>query len=77
VYGIDNAFNGLVRTKLVRKGVEEKLQDNQHTYVNVYAEMFLQICMEYPGLPNALELNSAQIRFFYMGLRSTLINRTK
>ena len=44
--------------------------------VNVYQEMFLQICREYPGLPDARKLNGQQIRFFYDGLREELKHHT-
>jgi hypothetical protein len=39
--------------------------------------MLLQICREYPGLPDARALTMAEIRFFYEGLRSELRERSK
>ncbi len=75
--GIDNAFNGLVRTTLIRHGCEERLPNGDHTFIVVYSEMLLQICMEYSGLPDALILEAPQIRFFYAGLRKQLIKQTE
>jgi hypothetical protein len=34
--------------------------------------MLLQICMDYPGLPDPRTLTVSDIRFFYNGLRKTL-----
>jgi hypothetical protein len=34
--------------------------------------MLIQICKEYNGLPDARELKSHEIRFFYEGLRAEL-----
>jgi len=76
VHGTCYAFNGLVRTTLIRHGAEERLKDGAHTYINVYTDMLLQICMEYPGLPDAMALEASQIRFFYAGLRAQLIKQT-
>lgn len=38
--------------------------------------MLLQICMDYPGLPDVRELQSSEIRFFYEALRGLLRERT-
>jgi hypothetical protein len=34
--------------------------------------MLLQICLDYPGLPDARELTIEQIRWFYEGRRKSL-----
>ena len=47
-----------------------------HTLPNVYGEMLLQICRDYPGLPDPRELTQGQIRYFYEGLRKELHVRT-
>lgn len=39
--------------------------------------MLLQICADYPGLPNPKTLTLGQIRFFYSGIRSQLKETTK
>lgn len=44
---------------------------------HVYREMLLQICRDYPGLPDPRTLTMSQIRFFYEGLRSELLEATK
>lgn len=69
-----------VETPLVRHGASERLPPRdgviRHTRVTVYGEMLLQICSDYPGLPDARTLTSAEIRFFYEGLRPGLIKHT-
>ena len=47
-----------------------------HTLPNVYAEMMLQIAMDFPSLPNILAMTLSDIRFWYNGLRPTLKRRT-
>ena len=44
----------------------------QHTLVPVYCEMLVQICADFPGLPDVRTLTLAEIRFFYDALRATL-----
>jgi len=39
--------------------------------------MLLQICSDYPGLPDPRTLTLDEIRFFYSGLRKGLRERTK
>lgn len=48
-----------------------------HKMVPVYSEMLLQICSEYPGLPDPRTLSMAEIRFFYEGARASLHEHTK
>lgn len=43
----------------------------------MYLEMMLQICTDYPGLPDVRTLTLREIRFFYNGLRDGLYERTK
>ncbi len=43
----------------------------------VYTEMLLQICRNYPGLPDARSLTNSEIRFFYEGIRMELRSNTK
>lgn len=43
----------------------------------VHREMLLQICMDYPGLPDPRTLTLAEIRFFYDGIRGQLRNTSK
>jgi hypothetical protein len=67
---------------LVRRGEEVILEPNEdgiprHTRANVVTEMFLQICMSYPGLPDARTLDLDEIEFFYDGIRGQLIEDTK
>ena len=78
--GTFRAFNGLVRTLLVRRGIDEKLTNrgkNVNVFHTVYSEMFLHICRDYPGLPDARKLKAHQILFFYNGLRNELYKHTK
>ena len=70
-------FNGLVRTSLIRNGVDEKLLNGNNTYQNVYSEMLLQICRDYSGLPDIRTLKAREILFFYNGLRGELKEHTK
>jgi hypothetical protein len=37
-----------------------------------YGAMLLQICRDYPGLPDPRSLTLADIRFFYDGIRHEL-----
>lgn len=49
---------------------------NHTTYV-VYSEMLIQICRDYPGLPDPRTLTLDEITFFYNGLRRELRGHTK
>ena len=66
------AFNGLVRTYLIRRGTDERLPGVSNTFYPVYREMLLQIARDYPGLPDARTLRAREILFFYDGLRDEL-----
>lgn len=50
---------------------------SQHTLVNVYAELLLDVCRWYPGLPDPRTLTLTEIRFFFEGIRPTLWSATK
>jgi len=39
--------------------------------------MMLDICAQYPGLPDVRSLSAGEIRFFYNGIRKTLHELTK
>lgn len=81
--GGSGAFFGLeVGVTLVRAGKDVRLPraregHRQHTLDAVYREMLLQICTDYPGLPDVRTLTLGEIRFFYDGLRPTLRRHTK
>jgi hypothetical protein len=64
----------------VRAGVDEKRRkredDPGHTLIAVYTEMLLQVCRDYPGLPDPRTLTMTEIRFFYEGLRPELRKHT-
>ena len=81
--GHDPFFGSVVATQLVRAGENATLPPDretgkaQHTLCNVYSEMLLQICRDYPGLPDPRTLTMGQVRFFYEGLRSELREHTK
>lgn len=49
----------------------------QHVAHTVYREMILQICADYPGLPDVRTLDIDAIAFFYDGLRKVLRSHTK
>ncbi|MFW6031047.1 MAG: hypothetical protein ACOC9T_00530 [Myxococcota bacterium] len=72
----------MTTTLLVRRGADERLRKDpetgaeQHTLPNVYREMLLQICSDYPGLPDPRTLTMTEIRFFYEGLRANLKKHT-
>lgn len=48
-----------------------------HTLLPVYCEMLLQVCRDYPSLPNPRSLTLTEIRFFYNGSRNTLYEMTR
>ena len=48
-----------------------------HIAARVYGEMLLQICRDYPGLPDPRTLTAREIRFFYDGLREELKEHTQ
>ena len=75
MHGGSCTFFGIVKTPLVRKGEDAKLE--KHLREPVYTEMLLQICRDYAGLPDPRTLESAEIRFFYDGLRGELKQHTK
>jgi len=67
----------------VRNGVDARLERDRktgaecHRLVPVYREMLLQICSDYPGLPDPRTLSMQEIRFFYNGIREALKKHTK
>lgn len=60
----------------MRCGVDEKLPKGYHTFFNVYSEMMIQICRDYPGLPDVRTLKAHEILFFYDYLRKELKDHT-
>lgn len=65
----------------MRGGTEERLPRDkeghaQHTLDRVYGEMLLQICADYPGLPDVRTMTLGEIRFFYNPLRPILRKHT-
>ena len=78
--GTFRAFNGLVRSLLVRHGIDEQLQDRgkkTNTFYPVYSEMLLQISRDYSGLPDVRTMKVHEILFFYNGIRVELQQHTK
>ena len=65
-------FFSTVKATLVRHGHDSKLQKGNHTFLNVYTEMLLQICRDYSCLPDIRTVKISEIRFFYDGLRGEL-----
>jgi len=59
-------------TPLVRRGENAILPRGDHRMPLVYGEMFLQVCRDYPSLPDPRTLTNSEIRFFYEGLRAEL-----
>jgi hypothetical protein len=64
-------------TPLVRGGADHKHGKGAHTLLTVHREMHLQICRDYPALPDPRTLTFSEIRYFYEGLRLELRERTK
>ena len=62
---------------MVRNGANEKLPFPNHTFINVYTEMFLQVLRDYQSLPDVRTLKAHEIKFFYEGLRNELKEHTK
>ncbi len=52
-------------------------REGGNTFSSVYSEMLLQVCRDYPGLPDARTLKAHEIKFFYNGLRSELERHTR
>lgn len=83
--GGSNAFFGLVRTPLVRHGVDERLRSRPegdpqgehpgHTSAAVHSEMLLQVARDYAGI-DVRTYKAHQLRFLYNGLRSELIKHS-
>lgn len=61
----------------MRKGADVEFPPEQHTIPIVFRAMLIQVCLDYPGLPDARTLTLSEIRFFYDGIRESLIERTK
>ncbi len=74
--GTFRAFNGLVQAQVVRHGASSTLPKGGNTFEAVYTEMLLQICRDYPGLPDPRGLKAHEILFFYNGLRAELMEHT-
>lgn len=66
-------FGARVVDRIVRNGGDAQLSSAAATY----KEMLLQICRDYPGLPDPRTLTMAEIVFFYEGLRPELQKYTK
>lgn len=73
--GGNDTFFGLIKTPLVRGGVDFHLKN--HSSFTVHSEMMLQICRDYAGLPDVRKMQLHEIRFFYEGLRAELKEHTK
>lgn len=56
----------------MRNGEDLAGKDGSQTFEYVYTEMLLQICRDYPGLPDPRTLKAHEIVFFYGGLRAEL-----
>lgn len=50
---------------------------NGFSFVEAHVEMLLQVCRDYPALPDPRTLKAHEIRFFYDGLRAELKEHTK
>lgn len=61
----------------MRGGSDVRIGKGAHKLFNVHREMLLQVCRDYPGLPDPRTLTFAEIRFFYEGLRLELHERTR
>jgi hypothetical protein len=67
----------------VRDGADAELPRDRetgkstHTLLPVYGEMLMQICRDYPSLPDPRTMTLAEIRFFYNGGRASLREFTK
>ncbi len=48
-----------------------------HKLRPVYQEMLVQVCRDFPTLPDPRTLTMGEIRFFYESLRAELRERTK
>ncbi len=76
-------FFGLdILTPLVQWGEDLKLPrgedgEARHTVEAVYPVLVLQICSDYPGLPDVRTMTMTEIRFFYEGLRKRLKEGSK
>lgn len=75
--GVILVIDGLANASLIRHGGEWKHPKRGHVINLVYTEMLLQICRDYPGLPDPRTLRFREIKFFYNGLRAELIKHTK
>lgn len=61
----------------MRGGVDARLPKGKHTMINVYSEMFLQVCQDYHSLPDPRTLELYEIEFYYNGRRKSLQEATK
>jgi len=61
-----------VTVVLIRDGQEEKVRG-----IQAFQEMILQICMNYPVIPDIRTMDLDEIEFFYEGLKPTLKKITK
>ena len=62
---------------MVRYGGDHKGVGSEQEFGAVYRVMLLQICRDYPGLPDPRTLRASEISFFYDGLRAELVEHTK
>ena len=66
-----------MNTPLVRAGADFKHPQRGHTAHRVYRELLLQVCRDYPSIPDPRTLKGHEIVFFYEGIRSELKEHTK
>ena len=67
----------MTRTCLVIGGYTSPIpeRDGGNRFDSVYYAMMLQICREYPGLPDVRTMRASQIKSFYDALRAELEKR--
>ncbi len=65
----------MTRTLLVINGAESPMpqRDGGNLFTSVYRSMLLQICRDFPGLPDVRALSAGQIKFFYQALKPELM----
>lgn len=69
------AFNGLTPSLVVVNGAVSPfpLRDGGNLWSRVYSTMLVQICLDYPGLPDVRSLKASEIKFFYMARLPELV----
>ena len=60
---------------MVEVGTGGKAREVRRDMITGYQIMLIQIALDYSSLPDVRTLNASEIRFFYNGLRASMLSQ--